>query len=114
MAVDEAQSVCGVCGEALETYWDDEEESWMYKNAVRVAKEEAEEGAGGGGSRDEKVRERRRRVHVEFDGRIVHWACYQSLLSTQEVSAVKNEEHKATEEEMPALEPVKPESQVEN
>ena len=106
--VDEAQSACAVCGESLETYWDDEEEAWMYRNAVRVTKEEGD-GAAGGGGRDEKARERRQRVHAEFDGKIVHWSCYQSLLSTQEVSAVKAEEHKTKEEDMPALEPVKAE-----
>ena len=112
--VDEAQTTCAVCGESLETYWDDEEEAWMYRNAIRVTKEEGDDtgaaGAGSSNGRDEKVRERRRRVHAEFDGKIVHWACYQSLLSTQAVSAVKGEEQKQKEEDnMPALEPVKPE-----
>ena len=52
-------------------------------------------------------------MHAEFDGKIVHWVCYQSLLSTQEVSVVKGEEQKSKEEEMPALEAletVKPEA----
>ena len=109
VAVDESQSVCAVCGESLETYWHDEEESWMYRNAIRVSKDDSEQADSSGG-RDEKARERRRRVHVEFDNRIVHWACYQSLLSTQELSAMKNEENKPKEEDMPLLEAVKPES----
>ena len=115
--VDEAQTTCAVCGESLETYWDDEEEAWMYRNAIRVSKEDGDDsdmvGAGSSsGRRHEKARERKRRVHAEFDGKIVHWACYQSLLSTQEVSAVKGEEQKAKEEDMPPLEPVKPEASV--
>ena len=107
--VDESQTTCAVCGESLETYWDNEEEAWMYRNAIRVLKDEGDIDPAGSSSRDEKTRERRRRVHVEFDGKIVHWACYQSLLSTQQVSAVRAVEQTAKEEDMPALEPVKPE-----
>jgi len=33
---DESQTDCAICGDAFEQVWDDDEDSWLYKNTIRV------------------------------------------------------------------------------
>ena len=115
---DEAQTACPVCQDEFVTEWDDEEEAWVYRGAIRVRvggeEEEEERGGKSGKGRDtaegEKIRTKRRAVHAEYDGRILHLTCYQSLLATAELSTkVESANAGDGDDSLPALEAVPPE-----
>ena len=112
---DESQAACPVCQDAFDTAWDDEEEAWVYRATLRVrrGKEGAEEkldmkAKGSRGKPDsDKVRAKRAAVHEEYDGRILHIACYQSLLATAEPMAkVEEAVDTPVPDEVPPLEAV--------
>ena len=100
---DETQTACPVDGEQFDSFWDDEEEAWMYRGTVRLRRGDEDElqqedderrdkgrrAAAAGGA--DAVRAKRAAVHAEFDGQILHWSCYQSLLSTAEMNRQSGE-----------------------
>jgi len=116
---DESQPACPVCQDPFDTAWDDEEEAWVYRGALRVRKgeeveEEEREAKGGKGNKSkvdvsEKVRLKRAAVHEEYDGKILHLNCYQSLLATaaEPIEPAPNggkDEEGEAEEAIPPLE----------
>ena len=121
---DEAQTNCPVCQDPFTTEWDDDEEAWVYRGALRVrAGDEDEEeerevkvGKKRGKEEAEKVRLKRRAVHAEYDGKILHYACYQSLLASASAAApqpkreVDNGEGTEADDSLPPLEAVDEES----
>ena len=112
---DESQAVCPVCQDQFDTAWDDDEEAWVYRATLRVRKggeaeeEELEQKAKGSRVKpdSDKVRAKRAAVHEEYDGRILHISCYQSLLATAEpMTKTEAGPDSPLPEEVPPLEAV--------
>ena len=92
VACDESQPICPVDQEPFETYWDDDQEAWMYRACVRVHRDGDAENGTGVNSRDDGVMsEKRRAVNAEYHGQIVHWSCYQSLLTIPTAASAKEQ-----------------------
>lgn len=85
---DDNQKQCPVCKDPFDTYWDDDEETWMYRGTIRVGNEDSDYSspavavdASKDTDKENGTDKTSKHVTELYAGQILHHHCYQSLLS---------------------------------
>lgn len=93
---DDSQPSCPVCSDKFQTFWSDDDDAWLYRDALRVSTDAPQ-------SATEEGSARRVRVIDTYMNRILHSKCYEGLLDPETPAPVKQESKKEDSAEGDAI-----------
>lgn len=101
--VDTTQPTCVVCGDDMDKHWDDEHEQWQYTDTVRIASSDYADQYRNfvlSLKSDVSVEAHIKVIEDKYRDRIVHTACFVSLLAkAKETKEREVKENKEMEKE---------------
>lgn len=90
VVADDSQTQCPVCLQKFDTFWNMEEEAWMYRGTITISDEISQDRLFN--QPDDVEAGRRRATLIEtFNGQIVHVNCAMSLVSDEKPTAAQQQ-----------------------